>query len=324
MSAPSLAAMDLNLLVVLDALLAEQSVSRAARRLNATQPAVSRALGRLRGWYGDPLLTRTRHGMVPTPVALALAPEVRVAIEHIERLVERRETFDPATSRRTFLLTMSEYSQYVVGQALLPRLLAAAPHVDIDVLPWSLSFPESLESGALDIAVCPPISPVPGLHAAELISDDLVVVVRVGHPAARERLTLERFAALTHLQSAPNGRAGSVIDDLLEAAGLSRRIALRVPSTVALPAMVAASDCCATVPARFAADMARPFGLAVLPLPIDAPGISLHLHWHDRAHRDPGNVWLRRELRACFTRAPRPQARAMSRIDLSRRAKQTL
>jgi DNA-binding transcriptional LysR family regulator len=319
----SLSALDLNLLVVLDVLLAEQSVSRAAKRLNATQPAVSRALARLRTWFKDPLLTRTRHGMVPTATALALAGDVRETIERIERLLDRRDVFDPATSQRTFHLTMSEYSQLAVCPATMARMLVRAPHVAVEVLPWSLAFPEGLESGALDLAVSPPItSVVGGLRAAPLLTDDLVVVVRKGHPVTEGQLTLARYAGLTHVLSAPNGRAGSVLDDLLEAAGHRRRVVLRVPSAVAAPAVVAQSDCCATVPARLAAALAEGWGLAVLPLPIDAPAIGLDLVWHERAHDDPGNVWLRRELRALF--GPRRRTREVARLDLAHRRRRTL
>jgi len=325
MAGVNLAAMDLNLLLVLDALLTEESVSRAARRLNSTQPAVSRALGRLRAWFGDPLLTRTRRGMVPTPAGIALAGEVRAVIERIQGLVERRDAFDPAASRRTFRMTMSEYPQYLVCGALLPRLGQVAPGVSVEMLPWSLSFPEALEAGELDLAVCPPTTPVPGLHAAELCTDEWVVLVRRGHPAAAEDLTLRRYAALTHLVSAPNGRAGSLIDDLLEAAGLSRRVALRVPSVIVLPALVAASDHCATVPRRLAAALSDAWGLAVLPLPLEAPALTLTLVHHDRARHDPGNAWLRGEIQALLSPRPRPgKARKVGVIDLSRRARETL
>ncbi|MEP7120956.1 MAG: LysR family transcriptional regulator [Byssovorax sp.] len=321
----NLSAMDLNLLVVLDALLTEQSVSRAAKRLNSTQPAVSRALGRLRVWFGDPLLTRTRHGMVPTPAGLALVGEVRAVLERIQGFVERRDVFDPARSGRTFRMTMSEYPQYLVCAPLLQRLAATAPGVSVEVLPWSLSFPEALDAGTLDLAICPRTTPVPGLHAAELLTDDLVVILRRGHPAAAEPLTPERYAALSHVVSAPNGRAGSLIDDMLEAAGLSRHVVLRVPSIIVLPPLVAGSDCCATVPRRLVAILGEAWDLAVLPLPLQAPAVSLALLWHDRALHDPGNAWLRGEVQALF--APRPRAakkRDVSVLDLSRRAKQTL
>jgi DNA-binding transcriptional LysR family regulator len=147
MAGVNLSAIDLNLLVVLDALLAEHSVSRAAKRINSTQPAVSRALGRLRRWFGDPLLTRTRHGMVPTPTGLALTGEVRAVLERIQGFVERRDAFDPARSTRTFRKTMSEYPQYIVCGVLLERIAEAAPGVSVEVLPWSLGFPEALERG---------------------------------------------------------------------------------------------------------------------------------------------------------------------------------
>jgi DNA-binding transcriptional LysR family regulator len=324
MPAANLSAIDLNLLVVLDALLTEHSVSRAAKRLNSTQPAVSRSLGRLRAWFGDPLLTRTRHGMVPTPAGLALADDVRDVLARLQSIVARRDSFDPPTSRRTFRLTMSEYPQLAVCGPLLAHVLPRAPHVGVDILPWSLAFPEGLESGTLDLAVCPPTESMSGIHAVPLLRDDLVVVVRKGHPAADGELTLARYAALKHVQSAPNGRPGSVIDDLLAVAGHARRVVLRVPSAVVGPALCAMSDCCATLPSRLAATMAEAWGLVILPLPFDAPAIGLDLFWHQRSHADPGNAWLRGELRALFATRARPRARGVSRIDLVRRSKRTL
>jgi DNA-binding transcriptional LysR family regulator len=131
----NLAALDLNLLVVLDALLADKSVSGAARRLNATQPAVSRALGRLRTWFGDPLLTRTRTGMAPTAMGLLLATEVRSVIERIQGFVDRRESFEPATAKRSFRLTMTDFPQQIVCGPLLAHLARHAPGIDSTCAP---------------------------------------------------------------------------------------------------------------------------------------------------------------------------------------------
>jgi DNA-binding transcriptional LysR family regulator len=320
----NLSAMDLNLLVVLDALLAEKSVSRAAKRIHSTQPAVSRALGRLRSWFGDPLLTRSRQGMVPTPLGLAIEAEVHAVLEHIKGLVEREDRFDPASSDRAFRATMSDYAQYILCGALLPRLVRVAPRVSFEVMPWSLGFPAALESGALDLAICPPTTLVPGLRAVELLREDLVVVVRKGHPAGSEPFTAERYAALDHVQGAPNGRAGSIIDDLLEARGLARRVVLTVPGLVVLPSLVAGSDCCATLPRRLASAVAAAYGLAVLPLPVEAPAISLTMMWHDRVQQDPGHVWLRGEVQSLFATRPKGDGRRVSRIDLTRRSKMTL
>jgi len=321
----NLAALDLNLLVVLDALLCEKSVSGAARRLNSTQPAVSRALGKLRTWFGDPRLTRTRVGMAPTAMGLFLAAEVRGVVDRIQGFVDRRESFDAASARRTFHLTMTEYPQQLVCERLLVHLARHAPRIDVDVCPWSLDFPEGLEAGTLDAAVSPPITVVPGLRSTELVRDELVLVVRRDHPVTKRKvLTLDDYCALAHVQSAPNGRAGSVVDDMLSARGLSRRIVLRLPSTLALPALVAASDCCATVPRRLADSLYGSAALAILPLPFQAPGVSLTLVWHERSQHDPGHAWLRSALVALFAPSKAPKPSAVAVLDLKRRAKRTL
>lgn len=322
----NLAALDLNLLVVLDALLAEKSVSGAARRLHSTQPAVSRALGKLRAWFGDPLLTRTRTGMTPTAMGLLLAAEVRGVVERIQGLVDRRESFDAASAKRTYRLTMTDFPQHVVCGPLLTHLARHAPGIDVDVRPWSLDFPEALEAGTLDAAVSPPIKAVSGLRSTELVRDELVVVVRRDHPAAKRRaFTIDDYCALSHVQGAPNGRAGSVIDDILAARGTSRRVVLRVPSTLALPALVAGSDCCATVPRRLAASLAAAVPLAILPLPFEAPRVSLTLVWHDRSERDAAHVWLRTALVSLFARSKAPKSSgAPGVLDLKRRTSRTL
>lgn len=322
----NLAALDLNLLVVLDALLAEKSVSGAARRLHVTQPAVSRALGKLRNWFGDPLLTRTRTGMAPTAMGLLLSTEVRGVIDRIQGFVERRESFEPMSAKRTFRLTMTDFPQQVVCAPLLGHLARRAPGIDVDVRPWSLDFPDALESGALDAAVSPPITAGPGLRSAELVRDELVLIVRRAHPLTRRKaVTLDDYCAVDHVQSAPNGRAGSVVDDILSARGLSRRVVLRLPSTLALPALVAGSDCCATVPRRLADSLAASHALAILPLPFDAPSVSLTLVWHDRAQHDPGHAWLRAALVSLFERSKTgKKAGAVGVLDLKRRTPRTL
>ena len=322
----NLAALDLNLLVVLDALLAEKSVSGAARRLSSTQPAVSRALGKLRTWFGDPLLSRTRTGMAPTAMGLLLATEVRGVVERIQGFVDRRESFSPESAKRTVRLTMSDFPQQVVCGPLLAHLARHAPGIDIDVRPWSLDFPEGLEAGTLDAAVSPPISAVPGLRSTELVRDELVVVVRRDHPSAkRKELTLDDYCALDHLQSAPNGRAGSVVDDILSARSMSRRVVLRLPSSLALPALVAGSDCCATVPRRLAESLSASGALAMLPLPFEAPGVSLTLVWHDRSQHDPGHAWLRTSLVSLFApEKAKKKPGAVGMLDLKRRANRTL
>jgi DNA-binding transcriptional LysR family regulator len=153
-----------------------------------------------------------------------------------------------------------------------------------------------------------------------------VLIVRRDHPATKpETLTLEEYCALAHVQSAPNGRAGSVVDDLLAARGMSRRVVLRVPSTLVLPALVADSDCCATVPRRLAEPLRASGALAILPLPFEAHGISLTLIWHDRSHDDAGHAWLRAALASLFapTKAPKKRG-AVGLLDLKRRARRTL
>ncbi|HYO67666.1 MAG TPA: LysR family transcriptional regulator [Archangium sp.] len=326
MATANISGMDLNLLLALDALLTERHVSRAAAKLGTSQPSLSRALAQLRLWIGDPLLVRTRHGMTPTPRALALAGEVRAVLERIDGLVGGRGVFEPATSRRVFRLSAAEYPQGLLFPELLARLLQVAPGVGLSVQPWSLRFPEALEEGTLELALAPTGELPPGLRSEPVVGDRFCCVMRKGHPAAGKRLTLERFVQLRHLQVAPTGREGSVLDDLLSRRGLSRQVVVRVPSFVLAPVLLGDSDLCATLPELLAARFAHERGLVVRPLPagLSMPGLVLKQVWHERAQQDAGLEWLRGEIRAVGARLGGFEVKKAAPLDLRRRERFTL
>jgi DNA-binding transcriptional LysR family regulator len=293
-----LGAFDLNLLVALDALLVERSVTRAASRTGITQSAMSHALARLRALTEDELLVRGGGGMVPTPRGEALAAPVRRALDEIARALAPPRAFDPRTATLKIRIGTSDYGELVVLPSLVARLLKEAPGVDLRVLPVSMDLQAQLASGAIDLAITPvrPDDERPGLYAKKLFDERFVCVVREGHPlAARKKMTLARFAAASHALISPGGKEGGFVDDALARLGMQRRVAVAVPHFLVAPHLVAASDLVLTLAARIAELLARPLGLALLAPPpeLGLVGFTISALWHERTHTDPAQRWLR-------------------------------
>lgn len=292
--------LDLNLLVVLHALLEENGVSRAATRIGRTQPAVSRSLQRLRDLLDDPLLVRTRHGMRPTARALALREPVRRLVADAAAIVQGGATFDPRTARRRFLITSGDATEATLMPKLLAALEAEAPGVDVVTRRESAASMDQLEDGEVDL-VLTPTSYVskPGLRTQSLFEEGFVCVLRAGHPLAAEgALDLDAYCRVRHALSAPLGRPGSVVDDALARLGRERRVAFQAPSFLAAGHVVAGTDLVATLPEGVAAYFGATLGLAQRPPPVELPRFTIAQFWHERRHHDPGHRWLRGRLRA--------------------------
>ena len=316
--------LDLNLLVVLDAVLTEKNVSKAARRIGTTQPSVSRSLAQLRKWFADPLFVRSRHGMSPTAGAEALQVELRSVLEQVDLLVRRRAQFSPEASTRTFHIATADYAQALVLPALMSQLCTSAPGVSLRVEPWSAArMVEALDAGRVDLTIAPSLAkPVP-LKTRAMFSDDFVVIARRGHPLAARTLTARRFCSAPHVQISPDGRDGSIVDDVLADRGHERRIALRVPSFTIAPLVVASTDFLAVVPRRIAQAAKKQLPLVLLRLPLSVPSFTLSMFWHERASDDPSLSWLReRILEVCDTSTARP--RRVARLDIEHRPRGSL
>src|SRR5262249_32246637 len=226
----NLVAIDLNLLVALEALIAEAHVGRAARRMGRSQPAVSHALKRLRDLLGDPLLVRIGSRMEPTPRALALKESLPDALERVRSLLVT-EAFDPATSVRHFLMVMHDHLADLIVPDLVKRIHRDAPNVRLEVLPWQspLSMkPEQLRS--IDLCISCSLNALLGFDRSPLFTDTESVVVRRGHPAASRLRTLRGFLDAGHVAVVGRGMAHDPIDTWLREEDLERRIALVVPS----------------------------------------------------------------------------------------------
>jgi DNA-binding transcriptional LysR family regulator len=295
-----LTGIDLNLVLALDALLAERHVTRAASRLGITQPAASHALSRLRALLGDPLLVRGPRGaMSPTPRAAQLAPQVRKVLVELAGAL-RGTTFDPATARRTFRICTTDYVELVLLPRLTERIARLAPGIDL----WVHSFTDwgnaELAAGALDAVISPPrgASRPAGSYEKLLFDESFTCIVRADHPLARSRMTLARYCAASHLLVSPRGTPGSLVDDALAAMGKTRRVALAVPHFLVVPHIVAGTDLVATLASRLAAPFARTLGIVATPPPVAIPKFQLALAWHERNHHDPQQRWFRDQILA--------------------------
>jgi DNA-binding transcriptional LysR family regulator len=308
----NLAAVDLNLLVVLEALLAERSVTRAARRVGLSQPAASSALNRLRAHFDDPLFVRTARGIEPTARALALAPLLCTALEAVRATLAEPTPFDPATARTLFRLSMPDSLALLLLPPALARAEREAPGIDLLLRPLAATLDEAdrlLLDGELDVAVTRDSTERAGAHQRLLWKERFVCVLREGHPLAKKRaLSLSDWLSLRHVLVAPRGTPGSIVDEALAAMGHSRRVALMVPQFLIAPAVVARSDLAWTAPEHVARAMQQSHGLVIKPVPIALEGFSLYLRWHDRFDRDPAHQWLRALLVAAAS-----QARSQSR-----------
>jgi len=287
-----LRSIDLNLLVVLATLLEERSTTRAAQRLGLTQSATSRALGRLRDLFGDPLFVRGPRGLVATVRAETLAPRVRLALDSASDVLEPL-TFNPATARRQFVLGMADLAE----AWLMPRLIAAvqvvAPAVDLISFGDARPLEEGLNSGRYDLVVIPNVGESASMRRQALLLEDFVCLLRAEHPALSLPWTLKRFAALGHVLVAPRGTAGGIIDKVLADSGTSRRVVARVGTFGAAPEVVAATDLVTTLPRSLAVAAAARLGLVMREPPLPVPGFTLFQCWLERVHGDPGHGWLR-------------------------------
>ena len=294
-----LAGLDLNALVVLDALLDERHVTRAASRLGRTQSAVSHALANLRETFGDPLLVRgPGGGLVATARAEAIAPALRRALDGVKQAIRGEPRFDPQTARRSFRIATGDYQELVLLPRLVARLAAEAPGIDLWMVPIAEELAPALAAGEVDLALGVWRAPAwpAGIYQRRLFDEDFRCVVRAGHPAASQRLTLARFCELNHLLVAPRGTPGSYVDERLAELGRTRRVAVRVPHFLIAPHVIAASDLVVTIATRLARLYAEPLGLELLAPPLEVPPFTVSMAWHERAHHDPGHRWLRDRL----------------------------
>lgn len=299
---------DLNLLVVFDQMLAARSVSATAARLGSSQPAISNALARLRRTLGDELFTRVGNSMHPTPLAQAMAGPVADALAALQVALNQRTLFEPALSRRTFVISMSDIGEMVFLPRLMQALATHAPGVGLAAV--GNAQPDlklAMSEGRVDLAIGLLPQLQAGFYKRRLFRQRYVCLMRTGHPLERSRqFTLRAFAAAQHVAVDSGGTGHGALEQVFRRVDVQRDIRLRVPHFVAVGPVLATSDLIATVPQRLAEVLARPHGLFWRAPPMPIPPVDISAFWHARYHRDPGNRWLRETLFAQFARTAGP------------------
>jgi DNA-binding transcriptional LysR family regulator len=290
----NIASVDLNLFVVLHAVLEERSATKAAARLHLTQSAVSNSLARLRLLLGDPLVVRAGRGLSPTPAALAAQPRLEAALHLLEGIVHDLDDFDMSSTTREWVIAFAELYSPLLLPELQRRLQREAPHSSLRVMTLDrISATDALATGELDLYLGVPTTTPAAWRSEPAFTDDIVGIIAKGHPAADQPMTLERFIALPHAHVRITPGRGQEVDDALARRGLTRKIQLTVPHYSSVFAVVESGNCVATVPRRLARYHTRRLALTMFELPLSLPNYDVRLHWHVRVDNDPGVAALK-------------------------------
>ncbi len=294
--------LDLNLLVVFDALLRERSVTRAAQDVGLTQGAMSHALNRLRAFFEDPLFVKMPHGMMPTPKGEQLGATISEVIAAIRQNVVAEAHFDPLTAQRTFVLCMTDMGELVFLPPLIQRLRKMAPRCTLRSVQVPLEQIESLlSSGDADLALGSIHAAPEGLFQQQLFMHSFVTLVSVRNRKIGKTLTRAQFETMPQIVVSLTGRASAAYDSALDAYGIQRNIYLTTPHFLAVPHLIDAQpDLIATVPLELGSVFSRLGTVRIVPTPVALPPFALRQHWHSRFNADPANVWLRHLIKETF------------------------
>jgi DNA-binding transcriptional LysR family regulator len=301
---PAFDKIELHLVRVLHVLITERSVSRAALKLQSTQPMVSAQLKRLRELTGDPLLVRSGNGMAPTEAALSLVGPAASLLHEAERLFDSRSRaagFDPASSSVTLRVAASDYLDPLFLPELVARLQRLAPGVRLELHPLSGEFDyrRSLAGGEVDLVIGNWLEPPGELHLARLMSDEVVCLVADDHPCVRARnWSIERYLECEHVAPMPlHPGARGVIDEHLVAQGLARRIGVRSAHFSLIPLMVAGSLLVLTTGRLFCSRYTETLPVRIVRCPVPFPPLTYYQLWHDLTHASAALRWLREQVR---------------------------
>ncbi|GHH27738.1 LysR family transcriptional regulator [Lentzea cavernae] len=289
---------DLNLIEALDALLAENSVTKAAAKLHTSAPAMSRALARLRRVFDDPLLVRAGRDLVPTPRALELRGEVHAIASRARALFAPSTTADPRTAVRVFDLQVTDMLSTTFIPSLIDDLREQAPGISLRLRPETLEDVPALREGLVDLEIGNIRPGDSEIHTEALVTEGLIGVVRPGHPLAKAKVvTPQRFADADHIVVSRRGRAEGPIDEQLAELGLSRRVAAVVPTFASALFIASETDVVCIAPARLARRMLDTLGLRTFTVPVELPSVTVGMAWHPRNHHDRTHQLLRERTR---------------------------
>jgi DNA-binding transcriptional LysR family regulator len=294
----NLGRIDLNLLVHLDAMLTERSVTRAAARVGIGQSSMSHNLARLRELFGDELLTRGSDGMRLTPRAVTLLEPVRTMLAQVEALVLRDQAFDPATAVRTFRFGLPDSMEILIMPALLARMREVAPGIHLRLYNFDASrLLDDLDADEMDLAIgYEAFQPWQFHHKRrKLFTETWLCMFNAEKTGIAPPISLEDFVRLPHVLTSlrPGRSVRGIVDDALEKLGLRRSIALTTPRFLTVPSLVVRAPVIVTVQARLARLFAAEFGLSLSPLPVELNEVTVSLLWHASYDHDPAHTWLR-------------------------------
>lgn len=289
--------LDLNLLHVFDTIYREGSLTRAARALHLTQPAVSHSLSRLREHFDDPLFSRQGNQMVPTPLARRFLESMRPGLTQIQSAVNQFHAFDPANQRKTYSLALRD----ILESTFLPKLMGRLEsYPELEIVSQRVprrDMETQLAAGKLDFAV-DVLLPVSNQTGHELLRHDrLVVLARKGHPLTSGGLTLDKYLEARHVLVSSRSEGPGIEDFELSRFGVQRNIRLRCQHYYAACRVAEGTDLLLTMPENYARIIAERADIDILTTPADLPGIDVHLYWHKAYEREPALIWFREQLR---------------------------
>lgn len=288
---------DLNILHIFEAIYTTGNITRAAQRLNMNQPTVSNALGRLRQQFNDPLFLRSERGVTPTRFAENLIHPVRQALAILRDGISLPRDFDAASATRTFHLALNDFTAVSLLPGLLNEVAQRAPGIRVNVLGHTVASPlDALLGGEADIAVDSFVREVPGVDLTPIHVPSAVVIARIGHPEIRDNITKQQYCDAGHIVLSQDARMRAYAEAVLLSHGVTRRIVCEISNCVHIPPLVAATDLVAVLPAPYARQVARHYGLQVLALPFPSPNHRLQIATLKDKAKDPGLDWVRQHL----------------------------
>jgi len=306
------APLDSTLLVLFDEIYRSGSVTRAAERLDLSQPTISVWLAKLRQDLHDPLFVRTSDGMKPTPRAQAMVGPVREALTLLRQISTGEAAFDPRTEKRNFRICMTDASHVTLLPPLLAHVRNIAPHIQLEVLPIGSETHDDLESGDADLA----LGYLPGLeagfHEQALYEQDFICLVNARHPRIRDRLTIAAFRGESHIGTLSSA-SYTMLKESLKRQKVDRQIVLELPGFLGLAAIISSTDLVATVPRRIGEALAAAGSIRVFPCPVKVPPFEVKQYWHTRFHHDGGHRWLRATCNELFAARRSRQPRKVMR-----------
>lgn len=288
---------DLNLLVVFDAMHHHRHVTKAGEALRLSQPAMSAALSRLRTLFNDPLFVRTGAEMLPTPKAQALSASIRQVVNTIETDILQPTTFEPMGSERTFTLVTPDIAEVNFLPKILAELARTAPHINLKTLAMPReAASQALSSSAAEMAIgyFPDLQKA-GFFQQKLITSTHVCLVKKKHPTIGEKITLQQFVQASHAVVKPDGRE-HVFEKFLQQKGIQRRVVVELSHFMSLLPIVETSHLVATVPKDLADFFVKHGDVRYVDTPMKPPTIEVHLFWHQRFQKDPAHIWLRQVI----------------------------